>query len=162
LILGQTLHTTRADIYRALIEATAFGARVIIERIREYGVPMDRVVCCGGIAEKNPLIMQIYADVTGCTMQIAGSSQACALGSAISAAVLAGPGKGGYADFPSAQKAMTSLKPVRYAPNPQNSAIYERLYRLYLQLHDAFGGVNKKADLSSLMKELIHIREEQS
>ncbi len=90
LILGQTLHTTRAEIYRALIEATAFGARAIIERIEEYGVPIDRVVCAGGIAEKNPLLMQIYADVTGCTMHVAGSSQACALGSAISAAVLAG------------------------------------------------------------------------
>jgi L-ribulokinase len=96
LVMGQTLHTTRAEIYRALIEATAFGARAIIERIREYGVPIDRVVCCGGIAEKNPLLMHIYADVTGCTMYIASSSQACALGSAISAAVLAGPEKGGY------------------------------------------------------------------
>src|SRR5208337_1349780 len=90
LLLGQTLHTTRAEIYRALIEATAFGARAIIERFREYGVPIDRVVCAGGIAEKNPLLMQIYADVTGCTMLVAGSSQACALGSAIAAAVLAG------------------------------------------------------------------------
>ncbi len=90
LIVGQTLHTTRAQIYRALIEATAFGARAIIERIREYNVTIDRVVCAGGIAEKNPLLMQIYADITGCTMHVAGSSQACALGSAISAAVLAG------------------------------------------------------------------------
>ena len=71
LILGQDLYTTRADIYRALIEATAFGARAIIERIEEYGVPIDRIVCAGGIAEKNPLLMQIYADVTGCTMQVA-------------------------------------------------------------------------------------------
>ena len=63
LLLGQTLHTTRAEIYRALIEATAFGARTIIERMREYGVPIERVVCCGGIAEKNDLFMQIYADV---------------------------------------------------------------------------------------------------
>ncbi len=90
LVVGQTLHTTRAEIYRALIEATAFGARAIIERIREYGVAIDRVICAGGIAEKNPLLMQIYADITGCTMHVAGSSQACALGSAISAAVLAG------------------------------------------------------------------------
>jgi L-ribulokinase len=112
--MGQTLHTTRIEIYRSLIEATAFGARAIIERVREYGVPIDRVVCCGGIAEKNPLLMQIYADVTGCTMYIASSSQACALGSAISAAVLAGPEKGGYADFHSAQQAMTSLKPISY------------------------------------------------
>ncbi len=75
LLLGQDLYTTRADIYRALIEATAFGARAIIERIREYGVPIDRVVCTGGIAEKNPLLMQIYADVTGCVMEVAGSAR---------------------------------------------------------------------------------------
>ena len=90
LIVGQTLHTTRAEIYRALIEATAFGARVIIDRIREYGVPIERVVCCGGIAEKNDVFMQIYADVIGQPMLIAGSSQAPALGAAISAAVTAG------------------------------------------------------------------------
>jgi L-ribulokinase len=162
IILGQTLHTTRADIYRALIEATAFGARVIIERIREYGVPVERVVCCGGVAEKNPLLMQIYADVTGCAMQIAGSSQTCALGSAISAAVLAGERASGYPDFQTAQKRMTSLKPVQYQPIPENVAIYNRLYRLYRQLHDSFGGLNKNADLSELMKELIRIREEQT
>ena len=80
--------------------------RAIIERIREYGVPIDRVVCAGGIAEKNPLLMQIYADVTGCTMHVAGSSQACALGAAVSAAVLAGA----HPDFPTAQAKMTSLK----------------------------------------------------
>ena len=109
LILGQDLHTTRADIYRALIEATAFGARAIIERIREYGVAIDRVVCTGGIAEKNPLLMQIYADVTGCAMRVAGSSQTCALGSAISAAVLAGA----HPDFAAAEAAMTSLRGCR-------------------------------------------------
>jgi L-ribulokinase len=162
LIMGQTLHTTRAEIYRALIEATAFGARAIIERIREYSVPIDRVVCCGGIAEKNPLLMQIYADVTGCTMYIVSSSQACALGSAISAAVLAGPEKGGYADFHSAQAAMTSLKPVSYSPKPEHQSIYNRLYALYRQLHDAFGGINKCADLSGVMKDLIQIKEEQT
>ncbi len=114
LLLGQTLHTTRAEIYRALIEGTAFGARAIIERFKEYGVPIDRVVCAGGIAEKNPLLMQIYADVTGCTMLVAGSSQACALGSAVSARVPAGP----RPDFPPAQRAMTSLKKVSYKPKP--------------------------------------------
>ena len=125
LLLGQTLHTTRAEIYRALIEATAFGARAIIERLREYGVPVERVVCAGGIAEKNPLLMQIYADVTGCTMQVAGSSQACALGAAISAAVLAGA----HPDFPAAQAAMTSLKPVSYAPHPGKPARLRRTLR---------------------------------
>jgi L-ribulokinase len=162
LILGQTLHTTRAEIYRALIEATAFGARAIIERIREYGVPIERVVCCGGIAEKNSLLMQIYADVTGCTMYIASSSQACALGAAISAAVLAGPTKGGYASFQLAQKAMTSLKPENYSPKPANQAVYNELYSLYRELHDAFGGVTKSADLSGVMKKLIDIKVEQT
>ena len=159
LILGQTLHTTRAEIYRALIEATAFGARAIIERIREYGVPIQRVVCCGGIAEKNAFLMQVYADITGCTMQVSGSAQACALGSALAAAVLAGPEKGGYADFASAQKAMTSIKPVCYTPKPENQAVYDQLYALYRQLHDAFGGINKAADLSGVMKELIAIQQ---
>jgi L-ribulokinase len=161
-LLGQSLHTTRTDIYRALIEGTAFGARAIIERIREYGVPIERVVCCGGIAEKNSMLMQIYADVLGVPMQVAGSSQACALGAAVSAAVLAGSGKGGYPDFHTAEVAMTSVKPVIYNPIPQHQAVYDRLYGLYRQLHDAFGGLNKNADLSRVMKDLIALKEEQS
>ena len=155
LLLGQTLHTTRAEIYRAHIEATAFGARAIIERLREYGVPVERVVCAGGIAEKNPLLMQIYADVTGCAMQVAGSGQACALGGAVSAAVLAGV----HPDFRSAQAAMTRRQAVRYAPQPENEQVYGRLYALYRQLHDAFGGVNRSADLSGVMKALIDLRD---
>ena len=154
LLLGQTLYTTPAEIYRALIEATAYGARAIIERIREYGVPIDRVVCAGGIAEKNPLLMQIYADVTGCTMQVAGSSQACALGSAVSAAVLAGA----HPDFPAAQEAMTSIKPRQYRPRAANRATYDRLYQLYRRVHDAFGGVNRAADLGPVMKELLKLK----
>lgn len=155
LLVGQTLHTTRAEIYRALIEGTAFGARAIIERLKEYGVPVKRVVCAGGIAEKNPMLMQIYADVTGCTMQVAGSSQACALGAAVAAAVIAGV----YKDYPSAQKAMTSLKPVIYRPKPANRRSYDKLYRLYRRLHDAFGGVETKADLGPVMKELLALKE---
>lgn len=155
LLVGQTLHTTRAEIYRALIEATAFGARAIIERLEEHGVPVKRVVCAGGIAEKNPLLMQIYADVSGCTMQVAGSSQACALGSAVAAAVVAGA----YKDYPSAQKAMTSLKPVIYRPKPASQRVYNKLYRLYRQLHDAFGGVERKADLGPVMKQLLSIKQ---
>ena len=158
LLVGQTLYTTRAEIYRALIEATAFGARAIIERIREYGVPVHRIVCSGGIAEKNPLLMQIYADVIGCTMQVAGSSQACALGSAISAAVLAG----GHPDFKTAQAAMTSLNAKQYAPIAENEAVYDELYAVYRTLHDALGGLNKAADLSTVMKSLIRIRDQQS
>jgi len=155
LLVGTTLHTTRAEIYRAFIEATAFGARAIIERIEEYGVPVKRIVCAGGIAEKSALLMQVYADVTGRTMQVAGSSQACALGSAISAAVLAGA----FKDFPSAQKAMTSIKPVTYRPNPSARRTYDKLYRLYRTLHDSFGGLERSADLARIMKDLLTIKQ---
>jgi len=155
LLVGQTLHSTRAEIYRALIEATAFGARAIIERLREHGVPVERVVCAGGIAEKNPLLMQIYADVTGCTIRVAGSSQACALGSAVAASVVAGV----YQDYPTAQNAMISLKPVVYRPIPANRRVYDKLYRLYRLLHDAFGGLDHTADLAVVMKDLLKIKE---
>jgi L-ribulokinase len=153
LLVGATLHTTRAEIYRALIEGTAFGARMIVERIRRYGVPVRRIVCAGGIAEKNPLLMQIYADVTGCTLLVAGSSQACALGSAISAAVLAGA----HRDFPAAQRAMVRIRKRSYRPDPRRRRIYDRLYAQYRVLHDSFGGVRRSSDLSGVMKELLDI-----
>jgi L-ribulokinase len=155
LLLGQTLQTTPAEIYRALIEATAFGTKAIIERLRESGVSIHRVVCAGGIAEKNPLLMQIYADVTGCTLRVAGSTQACALGAAVSAAVLAGA----HRDFPAAQRRMTTLKPLIYRPTPAARRRYERLYALYRQLHDAFGGRNRASDLGRVMKDLLVIKE---
>lgn len=153
LLIGQTLHTTRAEIYRALIEATAFGARAIIDRIREYGVPVDRVVCCGGIAEKNDVFMQIYADVIGQPMLIAGSPQAPALGAAISAAVTAGE----FDSWPSAQQAMTSVRDKRFTPNPEAHAVYNQLYAIYQELHDEFGNVSNM-NLGSVMKRLLHIR----
>jgi len=154
LLVGCTLHTTRAEIYRALIEATAFGARAIIERIREYGVPLDRIICAGGIAEKSPLLMQIYADVTGCTMLTAGSSQACALGSAVSAAVVAGA----YPDFPSAQKAMTKLGKLRYRPRARERKRYDELYTQYRVLHDNFGQVPAAGGVSRVMKDLLQLK----
>ena len=98
--------------------------------------------------------MQIYADVTGCTMHVAGSSQTCALGSAISAAVLAGA----HPDFPAAQAAMTSLKPAHTSRIAENRTVYDRLYALYRELHDSFGGLTKSADLSRVMKTLIEIK----
>lgn len=155
LLIGCSLHTTRAEIYRALIEATAFGARTIIERLAEYGVPVRRIVCAGGLAEKNALLMQIYADVIGSPLYVAGSSQACALGAAVGAAVAAGV----YPNFHKAQKAMTSLKHIVYKPRPAARKIYNELYALYRQLHDAFGGLNRNADLSAVMKQLLQIKE---
>jgi L-ribulokinase len=160
LILGQTLHTTRAEVYRALIEATAYGARAIIERMREYGVAIDRVVCCGGIAEKNDLFMQIYADVIGQPMLIAGSPQTPALGAAISAAVTAGKEAGGYDGWTDAQTKMTSIKEKRFEPRPEAHRVYDELYAIYRELHDAFGGVaGAQPDLASLMKRLLAIKE---
>src|SRR5207244_11946848 len=131
LLVGQTLHTSRSDVYRALIEATAFGARTIVERLQEYGVAVDRIACCGGIAEKNRLFMQIYADVLGHPMQIARSPQTPALGAAISAAVAAGTAAGGYDTFDDAQARMTSVLPHAFLPDPMRHAIYDELYRMY-------------------------------
>jgi L-ribulokinase len=158
LVLGQTLHTNAAEIYRALIEASAFGARMIIERVAEYGVPIQRIVCAGGIAEKNAMLMQIYADVTGSEMLVSGSSQACALGAAIGGAVVAGA----YPDYASAQKAMTSVKDIVFKPNPDNHKVYTELFALYKQVHDAFGGVESSADLGNVMKDLLEIKERQA
>ena len=163
LLVGQTLHTSRTEVYRALIEATAFGARAIVERLREYRVPIERVVCCGGIAEKNDLFMQVYADVLGRPMLIAGSPQTPALGAAIAAAVSAGKSAGGYARFEEAQGRMTSLKEKRFEPDPAARAVYDELYRLYRVLHDGFGGVAAAgADLGGVMKRLLAIRERQA
>lgn len=154
LLLGQTLYTTQAEIYRALIEATAYGARAIVDRIRAYGVPVERIVCSGGIAEKNPVLMQIYADVIDCEMRVSRSSQSCALGAAIGASVVAGA----HSDFKAAQAAMTGLKDISYKPIEENQAVYNRLYALYRELHDSLGGVNDTAKLGHVMKDLLAIK----
>ncbi len=156
LLMGQTLYTTPAEIYRALIEATAFGALTIINRFEEYGVKVRGVVNCGGIAERNRLVMQIYADVTGRPMKVSRSSQSCALGAAIAGAVVAGV----HRNFAAAQKAMTSLKTKVFKPDPKALAIYRRLYVLYRQMHDALGTKAGDGKLYGVMKELITIRNE--
>jgi L-ribulokinase len=158
LVLGQTLYTTPAEIYRALIEATAFGALTIISRFEEYGLKVDEIVNCGGIAEKNPLVMQIYADVTGRPIKISRSAQTCALGAAIAGAVVAGKAAGGYSNYPDAQKAMTGLKSRVFKPNPAAHAVYKELYSLYRKLHDAFGTQQATGNLYDIMKRLIEIR----
>lgn len=159
LLVGQTLYTTPAEIYRALIEATAFGALTIINRFEAYGVKVGQIVNCGGIAEKNPLVMQIYADVTGRPIRISRSAQTCALGAAMAGAVVAGKKAGGHDTFAAAQKAMTGLKPVVFRPNPKAHAVYRQLYALYRQLHDAFGTQQGDGALYNVMKELIRIRD---
>ena len=158
LLMGQTLYTTPAEIYRSLIEATAFGAMTIINRLEEYGVPVRRIVNCGGIAEKSPLVMQIYADVTGREMSVSRSAQTCALGAAVAGSVAAGKSSGGYADVPSAQKAMTALRPKVYKPNAKAHAVYKELYGLYRQMHDALGTKDGNGNLYGVMKRLLDIR----
>lgn len=156
LLMGQTLYTTPAEIYRALVEATAFGALTIINRFEEYGVKVEQVVNCGGIAEKSALVMQIYADVTGRPMKVSRSAQTCALGAAIAGAVVAGV----YKDYAAAQKAMTGLKTKIYKPNPKAHEVYRELYALYKTLHDAFGTQAWNGNLFDVMKRLIDIRQQ--
>ncbi len=155
LLLGQTLYTTPGEIYRALIEATAFGALTIINRLEEYGVAVEQIVNCGGIAEKNAVLMQIYANIIGRPMRVSRSSQTCALGAAIAAAVASHA----FDSFEKAQNAMTGLKEVVYMPDETEHAVYKRLFPLYSQVHNAFG-LNENANLFGVMKELIQIRQE--
>ncbi len=158
LLIGQTLYTTPAEIYRALIEATAYGALTIINRLEEYDVKVEQIVNCGGIAEKNPLVMQIYADVTGRPIKISRSAQTCALGAAVAGAVAGGKKSGGYDTIPEAQKVMTGLKSAVFKPNPKAHSVYKELYSLYKTLHDAFGTQQPSGNLYNVMKRLIEIR----
>ncbi|RIK81372.1 MAG: ribulokinase [Planctomycetota bacterium] len=156
LLVGQTLHTTAPEIYRALIEGTAFGALTIINRLEEYGVKVEQVINCGGIAEKSPLVMQIYADVCNRPMKVSRSAQTCALGAAIFGAVAGGA----YPSVEAAQANMTGVRDVVYTPIPENVAIYARLYRVYKTLHDAFGTPGASGPLYGVMKDLIALRDE--
>jgi L-ribulokinase len=160
LLLGQTLSTQAHEIYRALIEATAYGALTIINRIEEYGLKVEEIVNCGGLAAKNPFLMQIYADVTGRPMKVSRSDQTCALGAAIFGAVAAGKEEGGYSSVDEAQKAMTGIKET-HDPVKENTAVYQELFRLYRQIHDAFGTTGWEGALHNVMKDLIGIREKQ-
>ena len=154
--MGQTLlHTTAPEVYRALVEATAFGALTIINRLEEYGVAVSEVVNCGGIAEKNPFVMQIYADVCNRPMKISRSAQTCALGAAIFGAVAGGV----YRKVEQAQRKMTGVKPHVYRPNKAAIAVYAELYGLYRTLHDAFSAEGREAKLGQVMKQLIAIRD---
>ncbi len=155
LLVGQTLHTTAAEVYRAAVEATAFGALTIIKRFEEYGVAVNEVVNCGGIAEKNPFVMQIYADVCNRPMKISRSAQTCALGAAIFGSVVGGA----YRSTELAQKRITGVKPQVYRPNKAAAATYAELYTLYRKLHDAFGVRGSQGELFGVMKDLIALRD---
>ena len=139
LMLGMNLRTKPEDIYRALIEATAYGTRMIIENYREQGVPVNAFYAAGGISQKDPMTMQIYADVINMPIKIAGSDQGGALGASIFGAVAAGKARGGYDDAFEAARVMGKVKDTIYKPIPENAAIYDKLYAEYKILHDYFG-----------------------
>ena len=154
MILGATLATKAPEVYRALIEATAFGTRMIIESLEAGGVPVNDIVACGGLPDRNKLLMQIYADVTRREISVAASTQTPALGSAMWAAVAAGAKAGGYDDIEAATAAMARLRDEHYAPDAAAAAIYDELYAEYKTLHDYFGrGAN------DAMKRLRAIRD---
>lgn len=139
MLLGMTLQTRPEEIYRALIEATAFGTRAIVENFENSGIPIREICVCGGIAKKNPLLMQIYADVLNRELRIVESDQANALGTAIFAAVAAGTEEGGYSSIAEAAFAMGGTGNMSYLPENENSRIYDALYAEYQKLHDYFG-----------------------
>ena len=139
LLLGCTLNTKPEDIYRALIEATAFGTRIIIETFQKNGLPIDELYACGGMPHKDKMLMQIYADVTGREIKVASSRQASALGAAMFGAIAAGSEAGGYDSIEDAVTHMASLEKKTYLPIPENVEVYNQLFTEYRKLHDYFG-----------------------
>ena len=139
LIMGLTLLTKPEEIYRALIEATAYGTRRIIENFEEHGVKVEQIYAAGGIARKNPMLMQIYADVTGQPICVVDSDQTPAVGSAIYGTVAAGSARGGYDTVAEAAEAMHCAYGATYLPDEKARKTYDALYAEYLQLHDFFG-----------------------
>jgi len=155
MLVGATLATKPEEIYRALVEATAYGTRVIVEAFEKHGVPIHELVACGGLPEKNKLLMQIYADVAGRPIRISASNQTPALGSAMFGAVAAGRQAGGYDSIFEAARSMAHLKTEDFSPIPRNQQVYDSLFAEYVQLHDHFGrGGN------NVMKRLKRIRAE--
>ncbi|HPP74435.1 MAG TPA: ribulokinase [Armatimonadota bacterium] len=156
-MVGMTLATKPEEMYRALIEATAFGTNIIIDAFQSSGVEVNELYAAGGLPDRNPMLMQIYADVTSREIKITASSQSCALGSAMFGAVAAGSAAGGYDTIFDAAKKMARVKDITYKPIPKNHEIYKKLFAEYKLLHDYFGrGTN------DIMKRLKAMREEVS
>lgn len=155
LIVGYTLTTKPEEIYRALFEATAFGTNRVIKAFEDAQVTVDELYVCGGLPQRSPLLMQIYADVTGKPLRVAASSQTSALGAAMFAAVAAGVQEGGYETIVEAAAAMARLKDRVYVPNADHYRVYQRLYAEYMQLHDSFG-----RGTHDTMRRLKRLREE--
>ena len=158
LIIGQSLQTKDFEIYRALIESTAFGARVIIEDMERQGVVINEVVNCGGITHKNPLFMQIYADIINKPMKIAATGETVALGAALIGAHAAFTAEGIDVSYNELQDRSCTMLEKVYLPNSENVATYNKIYSIYKKLHDAFGMEGTKIDLYGVMKDLIGIK----
>ncbi len=138
-VVGLTLDTQAPAIYRALMESLAFGTRLIVDAFKDNGLAIDEIIAVGGLPQRNQLLMQIFADVTQYPIQIGASSQVSALGSAMHAAVAAGPERGGHPDIKSAAAVMARLSDRVYQPNPAQAMVYDQLYADYVRLHDFFG-----------------------
>ncbi len=154
LILGLTLQTKPEEIYRALLESSVFGTRRIIEQLEKTGVVIDEIVACGGIAHKDELMMQMFADITNYPIRVCASTQAPALSMAMYAAVAAGREKGGYDTLEEAVSVMAKLLDRTYLPDSENHRIYNKIYEQYRILHDTFGIHN------NIMKRLREIKAE--
>lgn len=157
MMLGCTLQTKPEEMYRALIEATAYGTRMIIENYRENGVPVEEFFASGGISQKDPMTMQIYADIIKMPIKIADSLNGPAYGSALFGAVAAGEAAGGFSDIFAAARKLGKIKETVYYPKEENTAVYDKLFAEYRLLHDYFGrGEN------DVMKRLKKIKAQQS
>lgn len=139
MILGYTLQTKPEEVYRALLEATAFGTREIVDAFHSNGVEVNELYACGGLPQKNKLLMQIYADVTNRVIKVAASKQTPALGAAMFAAVAAGEPAGGFDSITEAAEKMGRVKDETFNPIPENVEVYDKLYKEYATLHDYFG-----------------------
>jgi len=158
LLIGQSLYTKDYEIYRALIEATAFGAKRIIDQLEKSGVQIDQIICCGGIPQKNKLFMQIYADVLNRPVFIAKSNETVALGAAMVGGGVALSQAGESVALTELQQQFCHVCETKYQPTTEHVVVYKELYKLYLQLHDAFGLVGHKQSIYNIMKQLIQLK----
>ena len=150
LLIGLTLNTKPEDIYRAMIEGTAFGTRIIINAYENSGIEIKELIACGGLTN-NKALLEIYSDVIGLEIKVAASTQTTALGGAILGAMAAGSQGGGYDSYEKAISIMTKPAQKVYKPNPKNRKVYNGMFKNYVLLHDFFGRQNP-----SIMRDLKH------
>lgn len=150
--MGLTLATTPEEIYRSLLESTAFGTKRIVDNFAEHGVELRELVACGGIAQRSPLLMQIYADVCGIPVVVRSSTEVPARGSAMYGAVAAGEENGGFASITEASRQLAAPIQKVYEPDQENQTRYTALYAIYREIYDFFG--KDRVELLHRLKEL--------